>query len=1195
LTDTNSMKLLILLTAQVVFLFSNPLLAKDRVGYNHDHICKNFGINLPEFPSRFVKWTRRERTGCLVEDKDQIIQQFLSKEEREKDNAHQIAACKCLASKSKLQRWLYHNKGKKSDWVDQVVWKKVGDHFRGRMYENFTDMLRWDNMLKQGEINQNYLKYAEQCYFKKITNNVNKLINGELSKAHPSCNGKKDLINKRVKLIFGKNKIEDFVEDFKNDLSDVVKNKISEEHKSKNYCMSYKNYLAMKSPSRIRYEIMEKFRTEECKSDMKKCYQDFKQMFAVKTSHAGPYYTQDYLNTTLGKVSEDKMSFVETIQDQLKSSRRSAIDVNSQLRDDPFIQALLNEQNAESGGRKATEGFNFFKRMVKAKDADIFFTDPKNIKKVFEQRNEQCGQLASPEILSKLLCEDSLPPISMDAIQEDLGPELTRSDENNHFGNKATEYLTAKYMCTTKKEKMKDEEGKKHKIPAWTPIAQDKAYQDLMDKVLRPRNRMVSDLEIQSLKKTDPTLKVKSDYERFNEQVCNLPKVKKMCGKKGDCTYLREIANSGTIKDLIAQHIADPEKQKAIYDLIKSFRRPYRTTDPESGELSNLLMGYFHSGIDPRKTNPKDVYYIIKNILDMNHLVYGSKRAQDARIIHSMRDTDLVKGKLDEIKADPTRYKALKESLGLSEEQDVDLRTMSKEDFYVFAKEGFGGFDQMRRAGEKSVPEGSAAARALSRNSGEVIGDETGGAGTSYFTDYNLGADQATEDAINQYTPSDTQLSSTWVPPVGGDMSTNSDDAGVPYDRTVNVDPTTVVTNAGDNGVNGDNGLNGVNGNNGTPTVFNPGNQTRIVGQPTSVVTTRRTSFSDPDATIVNIGGQRRVMVPTTNVGANEGGDSGDDVDTSSPVKRAETKPPEGPTRDENMDRIEQNLKDYETLDKIAEIRKQLTQEQEKTRRTLHDLKTDRELAKFNTGGNTIAQGNILPSNFVASNDVGVSGANYTPTYGVSTNSSKKSDFDHVMKNGELPGSSGPSSGGRGPASAGGGATGLGALGIGGGISGSALGGIAEKLNMKDPSVLKAIKNASIQLQAENVFPYQLVQEMGIAEVVGTFGLEGQTFYALEIKDYNFTLHKIDLSKKVVEEGGLSGKRKELLASLTLLRGTVGAEATFKQIQNSYVVESSKTLSTNEDKKKLFLKTMTYEELDKLLVTAVHKELKIKQ
>ena len=160
MTDTNSMKLLILLTAQVVFLFSNPLLAKDRVGYNHDHICKNFGINLPEFPSRFVKWTRRERTGCLVEDKDQIIQQFLSKEEREKDNAHQIAACKCLASKSKLQRWLYHNKGKKSDWVDQVVWKKVGDHFRGRMYENFTDMLRWDNMLKQGEINQNYLKYA---------------------------------------------------------------------------------------------------------------------------------------------------------------------------------------------------------------------------------------------------------------------------------------------------------------------------------------------------------------------------------------------------------------------------------------------------------------------------------------------------------------------------------------------------------------------------------------------------------------------------------------------------------------------------------------------------------------------------------------------------------------------------------------------------------------------------------------------------------------------------------------------------------------------------------------------------------------------------------------------------------------------------------------------------------------------------
>ncbi|MCO4795355.1 MAG: hypothetical protein KC493_16670, partial [Bacteriovoracaceae bacterium] len=135
---------------------------------------------------------------------------------------------------------------------------------------------------------------------------------------------------------------------------------------------------------------------------------------------------------------------------------------------------------------------------------------------------------------------------------------------------------------------------------------------------------------------------------------------------------------------------------------------------------------------------------------------------------------------------------------------------------------------------------------------------------------------------------------------------------------------------------------------------------------------------------------------------------------------------------------------------------------------------------------------------------------------------------------------------------------------------------------------------AKIQLEAENIFPYQLVQEMGIAEVVSTFGLEGQSFYALEIKDFNFTLHKIDLSKKVIEEGGLSGKRKELLASLTFLRGSVGAEATFKQIQNSYVVGSSKLLSTNEDKKKLFLKTMTYEELDQLLVTAVQKELKLK-
>jgi len=1205
------MKLLLILS----FIFSSIVFSAEESNNpkTRDSLMCHFGIYLPKFPSRFVRWTRTKRKGCLVEDKDQIIQQFLSEDEKQKDNAHQIAACKCLSKKGKIQKWLYHNKGKKSKWVDKVVWKKVGDHYRGRMYENFTDMLRWDNMLKQGEINKNYLKFADKCYFKKITNTVNDLLNP--AKAPAACKGKKRQINKRIKLMFGKNKIEDFVNEFKGDLEDVVKNKISDEHKGKNYCISYKNYLAMKSPSRVRYEIMEKFRTDKCKEDMEGCYKEFQQMFSVKTSHAGPYYTQDFLDETLGKVDNNKSSFVETIQQQLKGSRRSAIKVNSQLRDDPFIQALLDESTGKErrGGKGKVKGLELFKSMVQAKDADLFFTDPKNIMKVFKHRNKQCGEMAKPEFLSKLLCDDGLPPINMEMIQEDLAPEMTRAGINNPYGNKTTEYLTAKYMCTTKKKKTRDENGKKVKVPKWSPIPQDKDYQAQIDKILKPRKRMISDLEMMSLKKKDPSLNIESDYEKFNKQVCNLPKVVKKCGKQGQCNYLREIANSGTIQELIAQYVDDPEKQKAIYDLIKSYRRPYRTTDPKSGDLMSSLMMYLHRGIDHKKTNPKEVYYIAKNILDMNQLIYGSKRAQQARAIHSLKETKVVTSRLDEIKADPERYKALKESLGIPENEEVDINNLSKEEFITFAKNEFGGLGKLIKQGQSEVPVDSAASRAFAMNNGEVIGGEQGESGSSYFSDYNLGADQSSEDAISNYNVTDSQLSSTWAPSEGdcfgktchnddGDIVSNGVDSGLPYNRTVNVDPDTYIppTNNSDGGNNsGDETNTGVGNNDGTGIngpIYTPRPDVQtgpVVSR--RVVTTSPGSFTDPNATVVNVNGRRRVMAPVDSVGE-------DIVDTGSQTQVTDRDDSSGDTdfsvvKDENTARIEQNIRDYETMDTIADIRRQLDQEQYKTRRTLDEIAANRNLEKFYNPDGSIRQGNIRPSNntdFSTDDSPVVANNSYAPTYGVSTNSSKKADFDNVMATGNLPGTS---SGGRGPAAAAGpnrasGAAGL--AGAAGGISGSALGGIAKKLNMKDPSVLKAIKRAKIQLEAENIFPYQLVQEMGISEVVSTFGLEGQTFYALEIKDFNFTLHKIDLSEQVIEEGGLAGKRKELLASLTLLRGSVGAEATFKQIQNSYVVESSKQLTTNEDKKKLFLKTMTYEELDQLLITAVQKELKLK-
>lgn len=335
----------------------------------------------------------------------------------------------------------------------------------------------------------------------------------------------------------------------------------------------------------------------------------------------------------------------------------------------------------------------------------------------------------------------------------------------------------------------------------------------------------------------------------------------------------------------------------------------------------------------------------------------------------------------------------------------------------------------------------------------------------------------------------DTQLSSTWAPSEGdcfgntchnddGDIVSNGVDSGLPYNRTVNVDPDTYVPPDNTNVSDGNNVGGGINGPVYTP---RPDVQTGPVVS-RRVVTTSPGSFTDLNATVVNVNGRRRVMAPADSVGE-------DIVDTGSQNQVDDTSDTSGDTdfsvvKDENAAKIEQNIRDYETMDTIADIRRQLDQEQYKTRRTLDEIAANRNLEKFYNPDGTIRQGNIRPGNnagFSTEDSPVVANNSYAPTYGVSTNSSKKADFNNVMATGNLPNTS---NGGRGPASAAtgsrpGGAAGL--AGAGGGISGSALGGIAGKLNLKDPSVLSAIKKAKIQLEAENIFPYQLVQEMGIS------------------------------------------------------------------------------------------------------------------
>ncbi|MCO4794408.1 MAG: hypothetical protein KC493_11880 [Bacteriovoracaceae bacterium] len=1213
----------------------------DRVSVSQNYFCQKLGINLPKFPGRFTKWTRTQRKGCLVEDpkieehddvKKSLKKMGITLSEDPKIR-NQQAVCACLRSKSRIQEKLYEWHNKKTDWVEDIAWKKMGDHFKGKLFEQFSSMLQMDVLLQRGDVNENFMMYAPHCRLKSVTEKLTTLRDNK-----KDCPNTK-LFDRRMRLILGTKSLDAFQKNFEKRLSKVVKNELSEDDIKNEQCLSYKGYLSTRSPSSLRYEILDEIRFVKSKhqgdkkalnSALNDLYLKYNKEYVtdLKSTTSNPLYNEDYLNTTLGKSAtygdlNEKVG--SELKEKLNSGRHRAKRRNNELQGDPFLFSLLNDKT-------------FFRKFAKRKSPQLGFHDLKNLKKVFKDQDTKCKDIIQPELLNRMFCQEAPPAMDMDMIQKDIGPEITyKADaDEGHFGAKVNEYLAAKFLCNPKKKKV---EGVRKK-QRWTPKKLDfTTDSDLLFKTLNPKNRMLSDLEILDMKKSgDTRLKGhETEFERINRQMCPMRRAKCIGTnmKSKSCNHVRHVVGGSPSRNYTLENFSmikfgkDEIKltkeeaealKKELDSVIQGYKKPFTVLGLRE-ELQQKLAEMYAKVISEKTGKefkpPIHIYHTdfphdlvmkvhnhVKVLVDSHVYSYGRNTTMQNR-----RDMAAIEIYGDKIKEYFSSLPANEGQIIIKKDEDITPELIA-----MYAKSQGTTRDDLLTPHYENAPEGSRIKRAMVGSlNDKIVSDEStqGQTGTNYFTDYNLAATQDQQDQVQTYRDNlgdgeeDTNTSLTWAPDPpcfgktchdnDGDIITNSDDntsSGVPYNRTVNTDPsitTGPVITGGDNVDNGTNGGNGNDGDNrGTPRpVVTP--IPRVIQSNDVVATNDASSFSNPDASFLNIGGKSQVYVP------NESNQE-IDLNDNEQIQRKDTFANDSSVQtltipDENDGLVARMKADAERdrqLEELRRVRDDLKIQGSASRNVIKDIRRDRFMDDFSQKLNS--------SNAVV-NSPNTKGT-YTSTYGVSTDSSKKSDFNHIQKTGQLPGSK-ELENLRGPAaantSAGGGSTGLKAKKGLSGISGGALGSLANGLNLKDPDVMKALLKAKIQLQAESVFPYQLVKEMGIEKVVSTFALEGQSFYALEISDFNFTLHKIDISENIMKDGGLTGKRKELLASLHFLRGVVGSEETFKKIQNSYEVSSSKKLSTNDEKKDLFLKTMTYEELDKLLVVAVHKELKIEK
>lgn len=844
-TDNIPMKLLVLLLLSTLTLtFSQRSFADSNQSQYVPSDCYKPNVNLKPITG-LARTLQFDRKGCLVEE---ILTRRMKEEEekspngvteeqaRRVQNEVNAEACVCLTQKGVFQKNRYRNLGLGSEnsWMDDIVWKRMGDHFKGKIYENFNKMLQLDVLLKRGDINENYMMFAPKCRIKAITEQIG-AMKGKKGNGYDCSNSK--LFDKRLNLILGTTDLNNFKKTLEKNLRKVVENKISA---GSNQCLTYKSYLSSRSPSSLRFEILDVIKmvkgkhpkgSQELKNALSKVHQFYQQNYAnIKPGTSNnPLYNEAYLQTILGEDSLEsdwRKKQGRELQSIYTGNRKTHQRNMRELQGDPFLKSLLEDPN-------------LFMNFANSEEPELAFHNSKNIQTVFEDQNHECAKLSTPEFIGRMFCEPKLPPLDMHLIVNDISPEAAlNSNGENYFDSKINEYMTARHLCYEERHLFKKNKWKRKK--------QDFENDGLIHEVLNPKNRLVSELETLSRKGTgDPRLQdQETSFEKLNKQMCPLlPKecqgsdmtspecnnIESVLGAKQSMAFVKAQLDS---MQIAGSALSENEKAAVInriHNLLSEYKDPnFRLADGIEGELpngkieslkekiKNMLIETYGTLIESRtgeslgrpinpysstfreqvdgKTFYKQLYGQVDKLVQGHTISEGRKTT-----IQNQRVAAVIGHYEEEIKA---YYAGLE---GDQKQTITDSSQISRLmlDSYFQSKD-----TSLQKELENlrgSAPSGSGLARLLNNKQVDpVVTNETGAAGSNYFTDYFLAANNDTEEKLASFrnnidpTVENDITSRGWAPLVGPTLpstdGTPTTSQGIPYTRNINSDnPVTTI------------------------------------------------------------------------------------------------------------------------------------------------------------------------------------------------------------------------------------------------------------------------------------------------------------------------------------------------------------------------------------------------------------------
>jgi len=279
---------------------------------------------------------------------------------------------------------------------------RVSESIKNQLYTQVEQSLRLDLYLKKGIVStsqfsngntEGAVKLPSNCRITKVNDLINEIKEKSQNKKL-SCN--QSILDKRLKLLFGKDGFEGWYNSKYNSLENTISNKLDENDKKNGLCIPYKSYLSLSNNNHLRktyLKIIKAFKNDHA------AFQKWAK------NRENPYDTKDVIANYvinnkklqepprikgMGLVSSGAINIDPLLKkeeaDSLKNDLYSGVDaidkddINQLIKTDPVFERLVRDDE-------------FFNEITKRDDKNISENDPEIIKLITNSQDKSCKDL----------------------------------------------------------------------------------------------------------------------------------------------------------------------------------------------------------------------------------------------------------------------------------------------------------------------------------------------------------------------------------------------------------------------------------------------------------------------------------------------------------------------------------------------------------------------------------------------------------------------------------------------------------------------------------------------------------------------------------------------------------------------------------------------------------------------------------